>query len=94
MNRIAELSKRVSNTVRDDLPPEIKTKAQRALYSNMGKEESLAVSLDEAIKRVKKADWRGSFPRENEIKAELFKILKDKTEVERIFPIIKQQDEY
>jgi type I restriction enzyme R subunit len=94
LNKIAELSKRVSNTVRDDLPSEIKTKAQRALYNNTGKDESLAFSLDEAIKRVKRADWRGNFHKENEIKSELFKILKDETEVERIFPIIKQQDEY
>ena len=94
LNRIAELSKRVSNTVRDDLPSEIRTKAQRALYHNTGKDVSLAVSLDEAIKRVKRADWRGNFHKENEIKAEIFKILKDENEVERIFPIIKQQDEY
>ena len=43
---------------------------------------------------MKKSDWRGNPPKENEIKAELLKILKDKDEVERIFSIIKQQSEY
>ena len=94
LNRIAELANRVSNTARDDLPPEIKTQAQRALYHNIGKDASLAVRLDAAIKRVKKADFRGNFHKENEIKSEIYKILGDKNEVERIFPIIKQQNEY
>jgi type I restriction enzyme R subunit len=51
-------------------------------------------SMDEAIKRVKKADWRDNPYKENEIKGKILEILKDKNEVERIFPIIKQQNEY
>ena len=94
LKKIAELSKKVSNMTRDDLPSGIQTNAQRSLYHNLGKNESLALSLDEAIKRVKKADWRGNQQKENEIKAALFNILKDKNEVERIFLIIKQQNEY
>ena len=50
--------------------------------------------MDEAIKRVKKADFRGNPQKENEIKAAIYKILEDEKEVERIFPIIKQQNEY
>lgn len=94
LKKIAELAKKVSNMTRDDLPSGIQTNAQRSLYHNLGKNESLALSLDEAVKRVKKADWRGNQQKENEIKAELFNILKDKNEVERIFLIIKQQNEY
>jgi type I restriction enzyme R subunit len=94
LNKIAELAKKVSNTARDDLPPEIKTQAQRAIYHNVSKDESLAVGLDAAIKRVKRADWRGNLAKENQIKSEMLRILKDEGEVERIFPIIKQQNEY
>jgi len=94
LKRIAELAKRVNNLTRDDLPAHIQTPAQRALYNNLGKNEALAIATDEAIKRVKKADWRGNPPKEQEIKAEIYKILKDVNEVERIFPIIKQQNEY
>lgn len=94
LKRIAELAKRVNTMTRDDLPPRIKTLAQRALYNNLGKNEALAISLDDAIRRVKKADWKGSPPKEKEIKQALYKILKDENEVERIFPIIKQQNEY
>jgi type I restriction enzyme, R subunit len=94
LHKIAGLSKRVSNAIRDDLPKEIKTNAQRALYHNLGNNEPIALRIDEAVKRVKKSDWRGNLPKENEIKAELLKVLKNKDEVERLFSIIKQQGEY
>jgi len=94
LHKIAELSQKVSNATRDDLPEEIKTNAQRALYHNLDDNESLALRIDEAVKKVKKSDWRGNLPKENEIKAALLQILDDKEEVERLFPIIKQQGEY
>jgi type I restriction enzyme, R subunit len=94
LKRIAELAKRVNTMTRDDLPPRIQTLAQRALYNNLGKNEALAILLDDVIRSVKKADWRGNPPRENEIKYEIYKILEDESEVERIFAIIKQQNEY
>ncbi len=92
--KIAELTKKVYNIQRSDLPMSIKTNAQRALYNNLGKDESLAISVDEAVHSSKMADWRGNIARENPIKYEIYKILKDKGEVERIFEIIKQQNEY
>jgi len=94
LKKIAELAKMVNNMTRDDLPASIQTPSQRALYNNLSKNEALAIAIDEAIKRVKKADWKGNLQKENEIKAEIYKILKDENEVERIFPIIKQQNEY
>ena len=94
LKKIAELAKRVTNLTRDDLPTEIKTNAQRALYRNLGKDEELAISIDAAIHKSMRADWRGNIPAENLIKQGIYKVLKDKAEVERIFQIIKQQNEY
>lgn len=94
LKKIAELTKRVCNVTRDDLPAVIKTNTQRALYHNLGKNEKLAVLVDEAVLSSRMADWRGNIPRENFIKAAIYKVLKDKAEVERIFEIIKQQHEY
>ncbi len=54
----------------------------------------LALKIDSAVQRVKPADWRGVKPKENAIKGEIFKILGDINEVERIFLIIKEQKEY
>lgn len=94
LRRVADLARRVTHTDRDDLPAQIKTAAQRALYNNTGKDEALALRLDAAVRQVRRADWRGNTPKENEIKSELFSILGDDDEVERLFAIIKQQSEY
>jgi type I restriction enzyme R subunit len=94
LKKIAELAKRVVNLTRDDLPTEIKTNAQRALFRNLGKNEELAISVDTAVRKSIRADWRGNIPAENLIKQAMLEVLKNKSEVERIFQIVKQQNEY
>ena len=94
LKKMAILASKVSNNKRDDLPDSIKTSAQRALYHNLNKDESLALEIDEAVKRVKQADFRGNERKERLIKQEINKILKDEKEVERIFSIIKEQKDY
>ena len=55
----------------------------------------LALAVDEAVRRVRPDNWRdNNGPKEKLIKNELYKILQDVAEVERIFPIIKAQKEY
>ncbi|MCK4869889.1 MAG: HsdR family type I site-specific deoxyribonuclease, partial [Gammaproteobacteria bacterium] len=94
LKKIAEITKRVVNPVRDDLPTVIKTKAQRALYNNLGKSEELAILVDQAVDLSRRADWRGNPPSENLIKQAINKVLQDNAEVERVFQIIKKQNEY
>jgi type I restriction enzyme R subunit len=94
LRKIAALSKKVTQTTRDDLPAEIQTAAQRALFNNTRKDEVLALKLDSTVKKVKRADWRGNTAKENEIKHALNDILKNQDEVERLFAIIKLQSEY
>jgi type I restriction enzyme R subunit len=55
---------------------------------------SLAVLVDEAVRRSCQDGWRGIETRERAIKRELFGTLGNDEEVERIFPIIKAQREY
>ncbi|MDP8226548.1 MAG: restriction endonuclease subunit R, partial [Candidatus Celaenobacter polaris] len=94
LKKIAELAKQVKNPVYDDLPAGIKTNAQRALYNNLGKNEELAVLVDGAVYSSRCADWLGNIPAENLIKQAIYKVMKDESEVERIFQIIKHQNEY
>jgi type I restriction enzyme R subunit len=54
----------------------------------------LALRIDETIKSVRSDGWRGIPPRELVIKAALYKILQNHSEVERLFLIIKAQREY
>jgi type I restriction enzyme R subunit len=94
LNKIAELSKRVNGTYKTAEPEILFSRELRALFHNLGEDEELALKIDAAVRQVKKAGWRGNKAKENEIKAELFKILGDVEEVERIFPIIREQSEY
>lgn len=94
LKKISDLAGRVTNTQRDDLPKTIQTSATRALFNNLGKNEEQALKIDAAVKRVKQVDFRGNEPKENLIKYEIYQILKDEKEVERIFTIIKAQPEY
>ena len=94
LKKIAELAKRVMDLTRDDLPAGIQTNAQRALYHNLGNNKELAILVDTAVKNSLRADFRGNIPSENLIKQAIYKVLEDKAEVERIFQIIKQQNEY
>lgn len=94
LQKMADLAKRVSNLTRDDLPKIIQSNAQRALFNNLNKNETLALQVDEAVKRVKQTNWKGDEKKEMLIKGELFKILNDVKEVERVFAIVKQQFEY
>jgi type I restriction enzyme R subunit len=54
----------------------------------------LAVRLDESIKTNAPADWRGVLTREKAVKRAMHSVLQSTEEVERLFPIIKQQREY
>lgn len=72
----------------------INTPGKRALYDNLGEDEVLVIEVDAAIKLVRRDQWRGHSGKENAIRRELLEILKDASEVERIFDIIKNQPEY
>jgi type I restriction enzyme, R subunit len=77
--KIAELAKQVNVGISPDIPDVLKTPAQRALYNNLGEDEILALQIDEAVRKTKRTDFRGNIPKENEIKAEIYKILSQKT---------------
>jgi len=94
LQKIAALAKKVKEGKSESTPDALNTPAKRVLYNNLGKDEKLALLCDQRVKYVKKADFRGNLQKENEIKAELYKILNDIKEVERIFAIVKQQNEY
>lgn len=113
LEKIAELANKVKEGKSDETPEGLETVAQRALYNNLGKNEDLALRIDKAVKITKRDDWRGNRPKEQEIKAEIYKQLSSyavdsgidisneppepygiENKVERIFDIIKAQEEY
>ena len=100
LQRIAHLAKLVNAGHGDDMPAQLNTPGLRALYNNLNKNKQLALEIDRTVKEARPDGWRGIQSREQAIKRAIFEVLKDleeeerKKEVERIFPIIKQQAEY
>jgi type I restriction enzyme R subunit len=68
--------------------------ALRAFYDNCGEDEALAIALDRAVRESKQADFRHNEFKERRIKAALFSILNDKDEVERVYSLVVEQEEY
>jgi len=94
LRRIADAIRQIEAGTAPETPKTLYAAEQRALYNNLGQNESLALRVDEAIKRVRPDDWRGHPQRVKVIKRELFKIFNDKDEVERVFRIIEKRREY
>lgn len=96
MVKYIELAKNISNPENNTrYPDSIKnSSAMRALYDNCGENEDLAVKINSAVISAKLDGFRNNPVKENKIKRALYKILNDDTEVERIFKIIVEQEEY
>jgi type I restriction enzyme R subunit len=94
LKRIAELAKRVEAGQAEDTPAEVDTPGRRALYNNLGQIRDLALKIDDAVRKTRPDAWRGIQSREMVIKAALYGVLQNEAEVERIFLIVKQQNEY
>jgi type I restriction enzyme R subunit len=61
LRQIEELTRKIKNpTAGADYPAAINTAALRALYDNVGKDEALALALDQAIQESRQDDWRGN----------------------------------
>ncbi len=96
LQKYIDLARNVTNPEENERYPEKirKSAALRALYDNTGCDESRAIALHEAVLRSKMDRFRNDPVKERRIKRELYKILNDKDEVERVFTIIKNQEEY
>ncbi|NOT84963.1 MAG: HsdR family type I site-specific deoxyribonuclease, partial [Methylococcaceae bacterium] len=94
LKKIAELANKVGAGQNADTPQTLNTPGRRALYNNLKQNEELAIKIDETIKRTRPDGWRGIQTREQVIKAALYGVLQNVDEVERIFLIIKAQNEY
>ncbi len=68
--------------------------ALRALYDNCNEDEAQALKLHKAIVKAKQDGFRNNPVKENKIKRALYQILNDEDEVERIYRIVVEQEEY
>ena len=96
LEKYIELARNVTNPEENDAYPEKvrHSAAMRALYDNTGCDADLAEALHAAVLRSRMDRFHNDPVKERRIKRELLKILKSKDEVERVFKIIAEQEEY
>jgi type I restriction enzyme R subunit len=97
LEEIIALSKKVKNpNESESYPNKIDTRGKQALYDNLGKDQSKAETMHDAIIGSRSDDWRGHPLKERKIKLAIQKVLSEITdqELKDLFEIIKNQNEY
>ena len=113
LSNILALAKRVGKSETQGFYPSgINTGAQRALYDNIQisdvsvspedhdtRRGRLALALDTAIRKEKRADWRGHPLKESEVQLAIETIVSaelgdNAVDIDVLFELVKQQDEY
>jgi len=95
LRRIAEIAGHVQAGTTDATSARLDTRGKRALFNNLGNNETLALAIDAAVKAVRPDGWRDNQAKENIIKRALLPLLgNDVAAVERVFSILKAQAEY
>lgn len=96
LEKIVALTKRITKPETSSAYPKtLNSKAKRALFDNLNRDEKLAIELDEEITRTKKDDWRGNKLKEREVRNAIKKVLeKNGEELDRIFELVKNQNDY
>ncbi|MBI5103136.1 MAG: HsdR family type I site-specific deoxyribonuclease [Nitrospirae bacterium] len=92
--KITDLAKKVKEGKSESTPDALNTPAKRALYNNLGENKGLALAIHQEILTYRPDNWKGNETKERVIKSKLFEVLGNEKEVERIFPIVKEQSEY
>lgn len=76
-----------------EYPKRLNTKAKRALYDNLDKNEELALALDKVVRETKRDGWKGDRIKEREVKYAIADLLPEE-KVDEIFELVKNQQDY
>ena len=96
LEKIVELTKKVKNPeMGGTYPKTINTPGKRALYDNLGKDEVLALAVDEAVRSSRQDDWRSNTFKVKKVKLAIKSALKEnEPPTEQVLELVKNQNEY
>lgn len=96
LEKYLELAKNITKPEDNTRYPEAirKSGPMRAFYDNCGEDEKLAIRLHNAVLKAKMDGFRNNPSKGNRIKYAFLQILQDEEEVERLFKIVVEQEEY
>lgn len=94
--KIIELTRSVCRPeTQSSYPKAINTSALRALFDNLNQNESLAINIDAAVRKVKKDDWRGMRAKRIEVRNAIKSIVGDDDGlVDAVYKIAESQRDY
>ncbi|MBC7389485.1 MAG: HsdR family type I site-specific deoxyribonuclease [Opitutaceae bacterium] len=94
LRQIAELAKQVQEGKTNDTPQELNTPAKVVLYHLFDDDVEKALIIHDVVTEYAPTGWKGDSAKENRIKGEIFKKLNDFDETEKVFAVIKEQEEF
>jgi type I restriction enzyme R subunit len=101
LRQIVELTRRaVGHEKQGYYPKAVDTPGKQALYDNLAQDTTLTIQLDEKIRAVKKADWRGHRFKEKEVRNAISKVLgtqmrdSEIADVDTVLELVKNQSDY
>jgi type I restriction enzyme R subunit len=75
-------------------PESMSTSGKKALFDNLDGDEDLAIKVDQAVRDTAPFGWRGNAMKERKVRRSLEPFFDDTVKMERIFEILKNQNEY
>lgn len=100
LRKIVDLAKQAkTGEGLEKYPSGVNTKAKRAFYDNLGKNELVTLSLHESITKYKPDGWRNNKIKRKRVRKVIENVLKDhgiddEDEIDRIYNLVKNQNEY
>ena len=95
LEKIAELAIKVKNPAGESYPKSLNTPAKRALYDNLGQDETLALTVDNAVRESRQDEWRSNAVKVKKVRIAIKSMLQDdETLTEQILELVKNQIEY
>ena len=96
LRKIVELSRSVANPETSGAyPKSMNTPGQRALYDNLGKDETTASAIDAAVRENRQDEWRGNPFKIKKIRNAIKAVLNDdEAATDRVLELVRNQNEY
>src|SRR6266446_4158388 len=96
LEKIVALAKQIKNPHTGGVYPQtLNTTALRALYDNLGRDEPLALALNDVVHNSTEANWRDNIFKVKKVKYAIKKVLKDDDVLtDKVLTLVKKQHDY
>ncbi|WP_407739096.1 hypothetical protein [Hyalangium sp.] len=76
-------------------PASLDTPALRALYDNLGRDEALAIRVDQAVRTRMQDGWRSNAMKTKRVRQAIAGVIGDEAElIDRTLELVKSQNDY